>query len=46
VFCVSATKHILVLSTPALSGSASDFADKVLDHRHLGPQTCGFVRVS
>ena len=34
------------LSTSALSGSASEFAEKVLDQRYLGPQTYGFVRVS
>jgi len=47
MICVSATKNILVfIYTPALRGSASEFAVMVLDHRNLGPQTNGFVRFS
>jgi len=45
VFSVPATNHILVLSASALSGYASEFAEMVLEHRNLGPQTYEFVRV-
>ena len=38
--------HILVFIESALSGSASEFTENVLDHRHLGPQTHGFIPVS